>query len=185
MGDDNQGIFSADLDALTARIAALGAAPARIGPARAYTERGQLYQTFAGGLQTTEGFPAGDLPSPAEQAKLLETTIRAELSGRGPARRVVWRTRPEIRTRLNGQPFIYCRLALEPIGEQEEASAPEPPILKFFEWEHLPPRLQDVSRPFATLAHWVVAALPDGPERTVALRKLLEAKDCAVRTLVS
>lgn len=184
MGDD-QDIFAGDLDALTARIAALGAAPARIGPARAYTERGQVYRTFVGGLQTTEGFPIGDLPSLTEQAQLLETTIRTELSGRGPAR-VVWRALPELRTGFEVPPYIYCRLALEPIGEQEEeASASEPPILKFFEWKHLPPRLQDVSRPFANLAHWVVNELPDGPERTVALRKLLEAKDCAVRTLVS
>lgn len=54
-------------------------------------------------------------------------------------------------------------------------------ILHYFEFEHLPPRLQDVSAPFCVLAHDVAGMLPDKPETTVCLRKLLEAKDCAVR----
>jgi hypothetical protein len=44
--------------------------------------------------------------------------------------------------------------------------------------------LQEVSKPFHTLAHGLVDILPSNPERTVALRKLLEAKDCAVRALI-
>ena len=55
------------------------------------------------------------------------------------------------------------------------------PLLQFFAYEHLKPELQEFSRPFGELAQWIVAALPRNPERTVALRKLLEAKDCAVR----
>lgn len=55
------------------------------------------------------------------------------------------------------------------------------PMLQFFEWEHLPAALQEISRSFGTLAKHLVATLPRNPERTVALRKLLEAKDCAVR----
>jgi hypothetical protein len=54
-------------------------------------------------------------------------------------------------------------------------------ILQFFRYEHLPPELGDVSRPFAELATRIVDELPRNPERTVALRKLLEAKDAAVR----
>ena len=58
-------------------------------------------------------------------------------------------------------------------------------LLKFFEYEHLPPKLKIVSEPFYTLANNLVyradELLLDGPELTVALRKLLEAKDCAVR----
>lgn len=54
-------------------------------------------------------------------------------------------------------------------------------VLKFFEFAHLPERLQAVSRPCAELAHGMVEQLPDGPELTVGLRKLLEAKDCFVR----
>lgn len=54
-------------------------------------------------------------------------------------------------------------------------------MLQFFGYEHLPAHLQAVSKPFAELAAALVEKLPSNPERTVALRKLLEAKDCAVR----
>ena len=59
----------------------------------------------------------------------------------------------------------------------------DPPehILQYFAFAHLPPHLQDVSRPFAALADDIVANVPRNPERTVALRKLLESKDAAVR----
>ncbi len=53
-------------------------------------------------------------------------------------------------------------------------------ILKYFAWEHLPPKLQDVSRPLCELAHSMAQQF-DGPELTAGLRKLLEAKDCLVR----
>ena len=58
------------------------------------------------------------------------------------------------------------------------------PIMQFFAYAHLPERLQAVSRPFGELAEQIVATLPRNPERTVALRKLLEAKDAAVRALI-
>lgn len=72
-------------------------------------------------------------------------------------------------------------------------------ILQFFAYAHLPPHLQMVSRPFCDLAHAIVLGdnapeagtitmgnpLPRNPERTVALRKLLEAKDAAVRALLA
>jgi hypothetical protein len=58
---------------------------------------------------------------------------------------------------------------------------PDEPILRFFAWQHLPLTLQDVSRPFGELALFLVDALPRSAERTVALRKLLEGKDAAVR----
>ena len=54
-------------------------------------------------------------------------------------------------------------------------------IMQFFAFEHLPPHLAEVSRPFCELANIIVRDLPRNPERTVALRKLLEAKDAAVR----
>jgi hypothetical protein len=54
-------------------------------------------------------------------------------------------------------------------------------MLKWFAYEHLPERLQEFSRPFHEVATWLTNAVPLGPERTVALRKLLEAKDAAVR----
>jgi hypothetical protein len=55
-------------------------------------------------------------------------------------------------------------------------------MLQFFEYAHLRQDLQDISRPFGELAEWIANTLPQNPERTVALRKLLEAKDCAVRS---
>lgn len=54
-------------------------------------------------------------------------------------------------------------------------------LLQFFDYEHLKPELQAISRPFRELANDLIGNLPMNPERTVALRKLLEAKDCAVR----
>lgn len=62
--------------------------------------------------------------------------------------------------------------------------SPEP-ILQFFKFEHLPEKLQGVSKPFCELAGKVVSDLPRNPERSVALRKLLEAKDAAVRALIA
>jgi ferritin-like protein len=55
------------------------------------------------------------------------------------------------------------------------------PLLQFFEFKHLRDDLQLISGPFCELANSMVAVLPRNPERTVMLRKLLEAKDCAVR----
>lgn len=55
------------------------------------------------------------------------------------------------------------------------------PMLQFFAYSHLPPHLQDVSKPFCDIAMWVCAVLPANAERDASLRKLLEAKDCAVR----
>ncbi|MEU1805830.1 hypothetical protein [Streptomyces sp. NPDC019937] len=54
-------------------------------------------------------------------------------------------------------------------------------IARYFDFEHLPAGLQTVSRLFHDLAQELLDLLPDGPELTAGLRKLLEAKDCAVR----
>lgn len=54
-------------------------------------------------------------------------------------------------------------------------------MLRYFEYEHLPEKLQRVSAPLCVLARELVDTLPDGPELTAGLRKLLEAKDCFVR----
>ena len=54
-------------------------------------------------------------------------------------------------------------------------------MLKWFAYGHLPEHLQEVSKPFCELAENMVFFLDPGPERTVFLRKLLEAKDAAVR----
>lgn len=58
-------------------------------------------------------------------------------------------------------------------------------ILRYFHYAHLPPVLQGASKPFCDLARHIIETLPRNPERTVALRKLLEAKDAAVRANVN
>lgn len=55
------------------------------------------------------------------------------------------------------------------------------PIMKFFEYSHLPSHLQEISKPIGDLAMQLDASLPDGAEKSAGLRKLLEAKDCFVR----
>ena len=55
------------------------------------------------------------------------------------------------------------------------------PVLRFFHYSHLPERLQAQSRPFCAMARTIIDTLPRNAERSAALRKLLEAKDCAVR----
>jgi len=55
------------------------------------------------------------------------------------------------------------------------------PILKYFEYGHLPEKLRVVSAHVGTVAMIMEDALPDGPEKSAGLRKLLEAKDAFVR----
>lgn len=90
----------------------------------------------------------------------------------------------------------------EPIGERAKADElierlnnlegkvrwPEPDtMLKYFAFEHLQPPMQDVSRIFHAVADYLVNCewVLDNRERQVALRKLLEAKDAAVRSVVT
>lgn len=54
-------------------------------------------------------------------------------------------------------------------------------IAKYFAYTHLPERLQATSKPIGELAELLAASLPDGPEKSAGMRKLLEAKDCFVR----
>lgn len=55
------------------------------------------------------------------------------------------------------------------------------PILRFFDYEHLPAKLQEVSKPFGDMARQIDSSMPDSAEKSAGLRKLLEAKDCIVR----
>jgi hypothetical protein len=57
-------------------------------------------------------------------------------------------------------------------------------LLRWFEYDHLPEHLQAVSKPIGDLARDMADALPDGPELSTGLRKLLEAKDCLVRAAI-
>lgn len=68
-------------------------------------------------------------------------------------------------------------VAAQPIPE----SARVPNNLQHFKYDHLPEHLQAHSKPFCDLAQHVADTYKDGAEKSACLRKLLEAKDCAVR----
>ena len=71
---------------------------------------------------------------------------------------------------------------MEPVLTDEMIA--EDHILAYFEYKHLPPHLQTISAPFAHLAILIHGQISRSPERTVCFRKLLEAKDCAVRAAI-
>lgn len=58
-------------------------------------------------------------------------------------------------------------------------------ILQYFSYTHLPKALQDVSQPICILAYDMANSLPQNTELIVGMRKLLEAKDAFVRSVVS
>lgn len=58
-------------------------------------------------------------------------------------------------------------------------------ILKYFDYKHLPEKLQKVSKPFSELAHQMDEDLEGCSELNAGLRKLLEAKDCFVRAAIN
>ncbi len=53
-----------------------------------------------------------------------------------------------------------------------------------FRYEHLPEHLAAVSKPFCDLANMIATTMPVNEESDMALRKMLEAKDCAVRSVL-
>jgi hypothetical protein len=53
--------------------------------------------------------------------------------------------------------------------------------IKYFDYGHLPEKLQEVSKPIGELAKLMEEILPDGPEKSAGMHRLLEAKDCFVR----
>jgi hypothetical protein len=88
---------------------------------------------------------------------------------------------PEGVRRLLEAQDAACRADPAPPGDPHPAVAG---VLRFFAYEHLPPHLQRVSRPLGELAR-DLARKVGGPEAVIALRKLLEAKDCLVRAALS
>jgi hypothetical protein len=56
-------------------------------------------------------------------------------------------------------------------------------IMQFFSYSHLPPHLQEASKGFYDLAV-KICEFSSNEETVVALRKLLEAKDAAVRSVL-
>lgn len=90
-------------------------------------------------------------------------------------------------TRCGGIKFCSrCKRESESVmGKQPEWAAGEVQndheLLKYFTFKHLPLKLAHVSEPFCKLATQMATLLPDGSQKDVALQKLLEAKDAAVR----
>lgn len=70
-------------------------------------------------------------------------------------------------------------------AEIPKPTMPHPAVkemLRNFRYKHLRSDLQEVSKPFCELARDMARRFPaGGAELTVCLRKLMEAKDCAVR----
>jgi hypothetical protein len=89
--------------------------------------------------------------------------------------------RDHLRSGRFGQREVWEQQLEKAAVEVEHMKVQFDPMLQFFSYKHLPERLQAVSMPFCELAENIVDTLPRNPERTTALRKLLEAKDCAVR----
>ncbi len=85
-------------------------------------------------------------------------------------------------TRQDAVNFINPGTAERPdLTESRATFVEEEPLLQFFVDENLPEHLREHSKPFGDLARRLVETLPRNPQRTMALQKLLEAKDCAVR----
>lgn len=79
---------------------------------------------------------------------------------------------------------IKPNLTLAPPVQQAAGEFDNLEILQFFGYHHLPGPLQAASKPFFEVAAHIAGLCPDNQERLHALRKLLEAKDCAVRSLI-
>lgn len=94
-------------------------------------------------------------------------------------------TKREVFDKLQADHRDAAEIRIRSLGAEHEKRDTVPDrMMQFFTYAHLPPHLQIVSKPFCELAEHIVSTLPMNPERTVALRKLLEAKDCAVRAVL-
>lgn len=72
----------------------------------------------------------------------------------------------------------------EHIFDDAQSMTTDTPIMKFFTFEHLSGKMRDTSQAFCQMAQFVDAHLAPGAEKSVCLRKLLEAKDAAVRAAI-
>jgi hypothetical protein len=57
-------------------------------------------------------------------------------------------------------------------------------FLQFFRTDNLPAAAVPSGKAFFELATQLIRDLPANPESTVAMRKLMEARDCAVRSVL-
>lgn len=83
------------------------------------------------------------------------------------------------------EPDENAGIPISEAPDEKPRSEHHEPMLQWFEYAHLREDLQKYSQPFGALALWITINLPRNAERTVALRKLLEAKDATIRSRVS
>jgi hypothetical protein len=83
----------------------------------------------------------------------------------------------------DGKPQALARMR-EKLESMITPESEQSPIMKFFEYEHLPEHLKFVSAPICELAKRMDTELKDSPEKSAGMRKLLEAKDCFVRARI-
>ena len=89
---------------------------------------------------------------------------------------------PEIENQSLAVEYVRSLVIWKPLRERGDPMATK--LLQFFAYAHLPPHLQAVSRPFSALARRLEDTLPSNAEKNTAMRRLLEAKDCAVRAVL-
>lgn len=101
-------------------------------------------------------------------------------------RRTEQNLRAQMRRALRGRPDLTKGTGISPLPSNPQLRTTNMAnrLLQFFAYAHLPPHLQAVSKPFGDLAQHLDETLPSNAESTVALRKLLESKDCAVRAVL-
>jgi hypothetical protein len=118
-----------------------------------------------------------EAPAPVEAAPVPESTTG----------NVEELTQPSASPQGAAQPNLATMAASDQNASVEQSEAKDArvsasPIMKYFEYAHLPQPLQAVSKEFGDLAKWIDMTFPDGAEKSAGLRKLLEAKDCIVRS---
>lgn len=74
---------------------------------------------------------------------------------------------------ITGEEINYINAKIQDLNDYD--------LFAYFSCAHLPERLQVISRPFYEIASNIMQTIPISAERSACLRKLLEAKDCAVR----
>ncbi len=123
--------------------------------------------------------PLGPAPACAE-CKAPENVMHgpdcryAELRRKGASHNEAWAV-------LRGEKLEHPTFPQGPEKRADNHLTPSQQLLRYFANEHLPEPLREISSQCAWLATNLDEMLPDGPEKTMGLRKLLEAKDCFVR----
>lgn len=135
----------------------------------------KAYKQFMMGVAVEQAFSANEAMNVTDTADFRSMTKEDERRG------LITVTKDEVSRDV----LIIRKVEVHPAPVEfsdEELAADH--ILRYFHYKHLPLTLQERSRPFCDLARRIIDTTPRNPERTVALRKLLEAKDAAVRAAV-